>query len=150
MNTPYIPVPKYAVISLEDDQRYPEFTRRLKGAFSDQIQAMIEPSIKAAAENFVYNLFERSSEERYSKNFLEILHSAVVTALSDPSLGLSNEEIAWQKGRIEALEMRERQRISVAANIRNLMNNIQMTGNPQEIKALVDFIASCANEGIMP
>src|SRR4051812_46857401 len=84
--------PKYAVIDVSKDD-YKTFGYNFAKAFEDQLKNMFEPAIRNAVNNLVWNLTDKTSENRYPEKFCDILNTAFVKAVTDEDYIMHEPEI---------------------------------------------------------
>lgn len=136
---------KYAVIDLNND-RYESLASALRQIFINQINTMIEPATRSASSWFLSELFGKVSEERYAGSFKELLDKTIIEALNSDGFGISNREMSATKTEYERLQAQIIRTGEKAKDIIALMEKVQMTGKPQDIARITEFLHDLADK----
>ena len=134
---------EYAVVELNTNN-YKSLANAIVKDFSAQISTRLTPSVTHALNTFIYNLFDKISDETYASRFDEILEKSVTHALSNPEIKISEEQISQLRTEYSRLVHQMYTIQERAAVLQNTLNNIQMSGASNDICALDNFIKELA------
>lgn len=142
-DTPIENKPHYAVIDLTQE-RYYSLGRFISKAFANQMQTMLEPSIRSAVHSLVYTMLDKVSEDSYSEEFDKVLNASIKQAIQNDELKLSEENLDWIYSSQKTLQEASENTKQRAKDILSILSEVKMDGDPYKIKLIMDFIETLA------
>lgn len=131
--------PKRYAIIVNPDGDYRSFAALLAEAVRDRIKAEIEPAISSAANSFA----SRIADDNWQHDFRKIMEELVTSALEKKALPenytLSDMETAHANTRKRMDYIKTKAEI-----VQRCFSEITMSGNPQLISNITDFIDELA------